>query len=402
MRKMLLLCVLSAFAGGWAVVALEDARLIENTSAAQEPSPLPGQGAYPNQPAPTAQPPAGVSPVTPEAAAALDALTPDERVNVMVYQQVNRAVVNINTKGYTGDRFLMFEVESEGEGSGSVIDRAGHILTNFHVVEGAREIGVTLYDGKIYQAKLVGGDAETDVAVLKIDAPADSLFPVVFGTSGNLLVGQRVFAIGNPFGWERTLTTGIISSLNRSLPSKHGRREMKSIIQIDAAINPGNSGGPLLDSHARMIGMNTAIASKTGESSGVGFAIPVNTIARVVPQLIQSGRVRRPESGIVRVYQTDRGLLILNLVRGGAAERAGLQGPALKKEQIRQGPFVRESVTTDLSAADFIVAVDGRPIKTADDFLDAIETKQPGDQVIITAIRGGQQRQVPMRLEAAK
>ena len=188
-----------------------------------------------------------------------------------------------------------------------MIDRDGHVLTNFHVVEGAREIRVTLFDGQTYDAKLVGGDPDTDVAVLKIDAPAESLFPVAFGSSTNLLVGQRVFAIGNPFGLERTLTTGIISSLNRSLPGRHGRRSLRSIIQIDAAINPGNSGGPLLDSHGRMIGMNTAIASKTGESAGVGFAIPINTIARVVPQLIQNGRVRRPDSGIARVYQTDRG-----------------------------------------------------------------------------------------------
>ena len=232
----------------------------------------------------------------------------------------------------------MFEIESEGEGSGIVIDRAGHVLTNFHVVEGAREIHVTLYDGKTYLAKLVGGDPDTDVAVLKIDAPADSLFPVAFGSSSNLLVGQRVFAIGNPFGLERTLTHG-----HHFQPGPLAARppaaidSIKSIIQIDAAINPGNSGGPLLDSHGRMIGMNTAIASKTGESAGVGFAIPINTIARVVPQLIQNGRVRRPESGIAKVYQTDRGLLILTLVRGGPAERAGLQGPRIEKEQKRQG-----------------------------------------------------------------
>ena len=144
----------------------------------------------------------------------------------------------------------------------------------------------------------------TDVAVLKIDAPPATLFPAVIGNSTQLKVGQRVFAIGNPFGLERTLTTGIIASLNRSLPSRRSRRSLKSIIQIDAAINPGNSGGPLLDSHARMIGMNTAIASKTGESAGVGFAIPASTIARIVPQLIRDGKVRRPEAGIVRVYQT--------------------------------------------------------------------------------------------------
>jgi S1-C subfamily serine protease len=385
-------------------MGLHEARLVDAAWAAQEParSPVQDDSPYGRQSLPTRQPPVvGVPAASPEAAA-LDALTPEERVNVMVYQQANRGVVNINTKGFAGDRFLMFDIESEGAGSGSVVDRVGHILTNFHVVEGQREIEVTLYDGKIYPAKLVGGDVDTDVAILKIDAPADSLFPVVFGSSSNLLVGQRVFAIGNPFGWQRTLTTGIVSSLDRSLPTQHGRRDLKSIIQIDAAINPGNSGGPLLDSHARMIGMNTAIASKTGENTGVGFAIPINTIARVVPQLVQNGRVRRPESGIARALQTDRGLLILNLVPGGAAERAGLQGPKIKKEQKRQGPFVVESQTRDLAAADLIVAVDGKPVKTADDFLDAIEVKQPGDQVTLTVIRAGQERQVPLQLEAAK
>ena len=315
---------------------------------------------------------------------------------------MNRSVVNINTRGLSGDKFLMFDVVSEGEGSGTVIDRTGHVLTNYHVVEGAREIRVTLYDGKAYDARLVGGDPNTDVAVLKIDAPAETLFPVVFGSSTDLLVGQRVFAIGNPFGLERTLAIGIISSLNRSLPGRHGRRSLRSIIQIDAAINPGNSGGPLLDSRAKMIGMNTAIASKTGVSAGVGFAIPVNTIARVVPQLIQHSRVRRADSGIARVFQTDRGLLILTLVPGWPAERAGLHGPRIETRQKRQGPFVTEQKVANLTAADMIVAVDGRPTKTANEFLEAVEAKQPGDQIVLTVIRNGRQQQVPLRLDAAK
>jgi S1-C subfamily serine protease len=290
------------------------------------------------------------------------------------------------------------EIPSEGEGSGVVLDRQGHILTNFHVVDGARQIQVTLFDGNAYEARLIGQDARTDVAVLQITAPAASLFPVVFGNSADLKVGQRVFAIGNPFGLERTLTTGVCSSLNRSLPSRRNGGSIRSIIQIDAAINPGNSGGPLLDSHSRMIGMNTAIASKTGESAGVGFAIPINTIARVVPQLIAAGRVRRPETGIARVYETDKGLLIATLVPGGPAERAGLQGFKVVRQQKRQGPFVYEYQTVDRSAADLVVAVDDKPIKSGDDFLDAVESKRPGDQVVITVIRQGQARQVPLRL----
>ncbi|MBU4272917.1 MAG: trypsin-like peptidase domain-containing protein [Planctomycetes bacterium] len=392
MRRAIVLCLLSAVLGGLAAYGWQHTPLLGSPSSAEDATTWPRPAA----------PQAGTANAAPNNAPAPNLLTPDERVNVYVYQQMNRSVVNINTRGLSGDKFLMFEIVAEGEGSGTVIDRAGHVLTNYHVVEGAREIRVTLYDGKAYDARLVGGDPNTDVAVLKIDAPAETLFPVTFGSSTDLLVGQRVFAIGNPFGLERTLTIGIISSLNRSLPGRHGRRSLRSIIQIDAAINPGNSGGPLLDSRAGMIGMNTAIASRTGESAGVGFAIPVNTIARVVPQLIQHGRVRRADSGIARVFQTDRGLLILTLVPGGPAERAGLHGPRIETRQKRQGPFVTEQKTVNLAAADMIVAVDGRPTKTADEFLETVEAKQPGDQIVITVIRNGRQQQVPLRLDAAK
>ena len=198
-----------------------------------------------------------------------------------------------------------------------MLDKSGHLLTNFHVVGDAQEVTVNLHDGKSYDATYVGGDPINDVAVIKIDAAPEVLYPVTFGESGDLRVGMRVFAIGNPFGLERTLTTGIISSLNRSLQI-HGNRTIKSIIQIDAAINPGNSGGPLLDTHSRLIGINTAIASKTGQSAGVGFAIPINLIARIVPQLIAKGHVVRPEIGISRVYQTEQGLLIASADPQGA------------------------------------------------------------------------------------
>jgi S1-C subfamily serine protease len=320
-------------------------------------------------------------------------LTPDERVNVAVYESVNRAVVHITTRGVRESGFFLLEVPSEGSGSGSVLDKTGHILTNYHVIEGARNVSVTLFDGSSFEAKFVGADPINDVAVIKIEAPGASLHPVMLGDSRKLKVGMRVFAIGNPFGLERTLATGIISSLNRSL-QVHENRTIKSIIQIDAAINPGNSGGPLLDTRGRLIGMNTAIATRTGQSAGVGFAIPVSLIARIVPQLIERGRVIRPEIGIAKVYETERGLLILRLVPGGPAERAGLKGPQVVTQ--RRGPFVIESI--DRGAADLIVAADGQKVSTADGFLTYIESKQPGDKVVLTVVRQGAELKVSVVL----
>jgi S1-C subfamily serine protease len=323
-----------------------------------------------------------------------DDLTPEERVHVAVYDACNRSVVNINTKVETPTLFLI-DVVQEGSGSGSVLDQKGHILTNYHVVEGAREIQVTLFDGHSYDAKLVGRDPSTDVCVLKIDAPPDSLFPIHLGDSSRLKVGQRVYAIGNPFGLERTLTTGVVSSLNRSLPSR-SNRTIKSIIQIDAAINPGNSGGPLIDTHGRVIGMNTAIASKNGQNAGVGFAIPAGAIGRVVPELIATGHVTRPETGISRVYESDKGLVVATVATGGPAEQAGIRGFKIVKERKRQGPFTYETQTVDRSAADVIIAVNGQPARTADDFLSVIDSFHPGDEVTITVHREG--REVPIRV----
>lgn len=326
----------------------------------------------------------------------LDDLTPEERVSVAVYENANRSVVHVATAGYRGDRFLFMEIPSAGEGSGAVIDRQGHIVTNHHVVEGAQRIEVMLFNDKIYDARLVGQDPVTDVAVIKIDAPPEELFPVVFGDSSRLRVGQRVYALGNPFGLDRTLTTGIISSLDRWIPSRHRVGRIKQIIQIDASINPGSSGGPLLDSRGRVIGMNTAIASKTGESAGVGFALPINTIARVVPQLVRNGRVVRGDLGIDQVFQNDRGVFVARLTPGGPAERAGLHGPRVTRQ--RQGPFVYQSI--DRSTADRLMAIEGQKIKVAGDVLDALENKQPGDQVVVTILRGGREFQVPVRLDA--
>ncbi len=327
----------------------------------------------------------------------LDELTTEERVNVAVYDNVNRSVVNISTVATRPSAFMLLEYESEGAGSGSVLDTDGHILTNFHVVEGARDISVTLFNGKSYDATPVGGDANSDVAVIKIDAPAEELVPVKLGDSSRLRVGQRVFALGNPFGLERTLTIGIISALDRTLPTRNNRT-VKSVIQTDAAINPGNSGGPLLDSHSRLIGMNTAIASRTGQNAGVGFAIPANVISRVVQQLIEKGRVIRPETGIALVSRSERGLRVAALTPGGPAEQAGLRGPKLIRERKRQGPFVYEYTTVDRSAADIIIAVDDQSITTADDLLTLVESKRPGEQVKLTVLRDGAKQEIPLLL----
>ena len=360
-------------------------------SQAQVAAPTPGQVAAPTS-----------GPAVPRTEAApVRAFTPEEATNIAVYDAVNRSVVNINTKATVSAGLFLLEVPSEGAGSGIVLDKAGHILTNYHVVEGAKEIQVLLFDGSSHLGTVVGHDPATDVAVVKVAAPAELLEPVRFGDSSDLRVGQRVFAIGNPFGLERTLTTGIISSLNRSLPTKAGRT-IKSIIQTDAAINPGNSGGPLLDSSAMLIGMNTAIASRTGQSSGVGFAIPVGTLARIVPQLIERGKVIRPDMGVARVYQTDRGLLVAALVPEGPAERAGIRGFKIVRERRRQGPFVTEIERVDRSNADLIVAVAGAAIKTADDFLSLVEARNPGDLVLVTVEREGHRLEIPVTLAAEK
>jgi S1-C subfamily serine protease len=328
--------------------------------------------------------------------------TPEERVNIAVYEKCNRSVVHITTRNVTteGVFFLETQVE-EGGGSGVVIDKEGNLVTNSHVIDGAGEVRVTLFNGDTFPATLIGKDAVSDIAVIRIEAPPELLFPVELGDSERLRVGQKVYAIGNPFGLERTLTTGIISSLNRQLPSRAGRT-MKSIIQIDAALNHGNSGGPLLDSHGRYIGMNTAIASQTGGSTGVGFSIPVNTIRRVVPQLLEHGRVIRADIGITRVYQTEKGLLIVTTAKGGPAERAGLQGFRIVRKENRRGPFVFTEQHIDPESADLIVAVNGEKCRTVDELLTAVETRRPGDEVLVTVIRQGRELQVPVVLGAGE
>lgn len=321
-----------------------------------------------------------------------DGLAPDEAVAAYTYEINNRCVANIATR-VGNARVLFMENPTADAGSGFVIDQLGHLLTNFHVVENAQRIQVTLFNGESFEAEPVGVDPINDMAVVRIDAPRDLLFPVRFGSSSDLRVGMRVFAIGNPFGLERTMTTGIISSLNRTLPVTRAR-SIKSVIQIDAAINPGNSGGPLLNSRGELIGMNTAIASSTGQNSGIGFAIPVNLIARVVPELIEHGRVIRPEHGIVEVLKTEQGLRILLLDPNGAAAEAGLRGPQTKR--VRRGLLVFE--TQDSSTADVIVGVDGMKTLKPDEFLFEVESHRPGDTINIEVLRDGSTASVPLKL----
>lgn len=318
-----------------------------------------------------------------------EGLTPDEAAAAEVYEINNRSVANIATR-IGGERFLFRDNPTEDAGSGFVIDRQGHVMTNFHVVEDAARILVTLYNGQTYEARPIGVDPINDIAVLKINAAASELYPVQIADSSALKVGMKVFAIGNPFGLHRTMTTGIVSSLNRTLPVSRAR-SIKSVIQIDAAINPGNSGGPLLDSRGRLIGMNTAIASRTGQNSGIGFAIPSNLLKRVIPELLEHGRVLRPDVGIAEVLQTEDGLRVLRLDPDGPAAAAGVRGPSIQRR--KSGIVIWEY--QDRSTADLIVGVNGKKTLTVDAFLSEIESHRPGDTVSLIVIRDGQ----PARIE---
>jgi S1-C subfamily serine protease len=355
-----------------------------------------------------AQPPANAKPTTAPNAAPVDVnpeaalkkpdveLSPEEETNIRVYAQANRSVVNVVTRAGQADDFFIVSTPRQGSGSGSVLDKSGHILTNNHVVEDAQQIVVTLFDGSAHPAKLVGADPSNDVAVIKIDAPQDRLVPLPWGDSEKLVVGMRVFAIGNPFGLERTLTLGVVSSLGRSLKTENNRT-IRGIIQTDAAINPGNSGGPLLNRRGELIGINTAIVSRSGQSSGVGLAIPANTARRVVDELIKFGRVIRPDLGIASVYAVNEGLLVGKLTPNGPAAKAGLRGP--QERLLQRGGVIYRAL--DRSKADLIVGIDQKQVRTLDELLTEVERHRPGDRINLLIRREEKQISVPLTLELA-
>jgi S1-C subfamily serine protease len=319
-------------------------------------------------------------------------LQEQEKATVALFQHASPAVVFITSLAVQQSLFSLNETEvPRGAGSGFVWDRQGHIITNFHVISGADAAKVTLADQSTWNAKLVGAAPEKDLAVLKIDAPAAKLPPLPLGSSETLKVGQSVFAIGNPFGLDQSLTTGVVSALGREIQSESGA-PIREVIQTDAAINPGNSGGPLLDSSGRLIGVNTAIYSPSGGSAGIGFAIPEHDVAWVVPDLIRYGRVQRPTlgiavaSGVAQRLGID-GAVIARVAPGSGAARAGLQG-------LRRAGFGR------VELGDVLLAVEGQPVTSEDALLVAVEGKKAGDTVRVEVLRGDRRVTVPVQLGA--
>jgi S1-C subfamily serine protease len=383
-----LMCVVSAFLGGLIALGVYF-HLSGQTGAAVAESRI--ETAHACQARGSAQ---DLLPVPPQDAD--QRFSPDELSAIALYDNVNLGVVNISTRAVRVGPFRN-RVEEEGSGSGWVLDKEGHIVTNHHVVLESDEVEVTLFNGQSYAAEIIGADPANDVAVLRINAPPDVLNPVELGSSSDLRVGQRVYAIGNPFGLERTMTTGIISSLNRTLPAKTSNRTIKNIIQLDAALNQGNSGGPLLDRQARLIGMNTAIATLTGENTGVGFAVPVNTIRRVVPELIANGRIVRASMGLNQVMEIGEGLMILDLIPGGPAEQAGLN-PAYRVEIERfPGGFTQRQIK-NRNGADVIRSINGQPTLTAEQFLEVLDGFRPGETIVVGLLRQGREMEVRIEL----
>lgn len=319
----------------------------------------------------------------------------EEQNSIEVYKSMAPGVAFITTSSRVENWYgEEFERES-GNGSGSVIDNEGHILTNFHVVEGASKLTVSFGGDKLYPAKYVGGDPDTDLAVIKITPPKEGLTVIPLSDSDSLQVGQKVLAIGNPFGLDRTLTTGVISGLQRPIRARNGR-PIDAAIQTDASINPGNSGGPLLDKLGRMIGINSQILSPSGASAGVGFAIPVNTAKRIIPQLIQFGEVRRPKIAVdlksVSEYNKEgyelpinKGLVVRRVLRGSTADIAGLQG--FSSENGR-----------DKILGDIITAIDTEKLGNMDDLYRYLDKKKIGDTVKVEVYRRGEIVTLPIKL----
>lgn len=315
------------------------------------------------------------------------AFTEDEQNNIDLYQRLAPGVVNISTTVLERD-FFFNVIPREGAGSGSIIDPRGYILTNHHVIEDARKLEVTLSNGKKYSAKLIGSDPDTDVAVLKIDAKREELTVIPMGTSDDLKVGQKAIAIGNPFGLGQTLTTGVISSLGRTLRSSSGIL-VEDVIQTDASINPGNSGGPLIDSSGRLIGINTAIFSPTGASVGIGFAIPVDTAKRVLKDLMDKGYYGYPWLGATLMtldsdladalkMSVKSGVMIVEVAPKSPADKAGLRG-GTSRAQIGN--------TIVMVGGDTIVKIDGQPATDADNVIRYLRRLRPGDRVQLEVVR---------------
>jgi S1-C subfamily serine protease len=333
-----------------------------------------------------ARTPAPPRPVTPRGPLAAEELN-----NIAVFKAASPSVVNITALGLERDFFSRnVQQVPQGTGTGFVWDTQGHVVTNFHVIQEASGARVTLADQTSYKAELVGAFPDRDLAVLKIAAPAVKLKPLPVGSSRDLQVGQQVYAIGNPFGLDQTLTTGIVSALNREIESVT-RRLIRGAIQTDAAINPGNSGGPLLDSAGRLIGVNTAIFSPSGASAGIGFAIPVDEVNRIVPRLIRDGRMVRPAIGVTsggpeinRALGLPKGVALVRIQRNGPAARAGLRAFARGDGGIVQG--------------DVITAINDEPVETGDDMLNALEKLNPGDTATLTLWRAGATRKVSVTL----
>ena len=340
----------------------------------------------------------GVLPVRPIADASR--FTESEQQNIGVYDKCAESVVNISTKIAGINWFLEPTVEDGGTGSGSIIDKRGYIVTNVHVIQNASEIYVSLSDGTQYEAEIVGQDSESDLAVIKFTPPAGTVLKTIsFGDSSKLKVGQKVIAIGNPFGLDRTMTTGIVSGLARPVRNSNNRI-IRNMIQTDAAINPGNSGGPLLDTAGRMVGINTMIVSSSGSSAGVGFAIPAETAVRVVSDLIRYGRVNRGvvQMSIVQLNRTivqyagldvSAGVLVSEVTKNGNADKAGIRGGTQRANYGRSIIFL---------GGDIVTKIDDIAVASLADYFSALEDKRPGDTVSMTIRRKGRDLTVKVTL----